>query len=244
MSANRSKVTQDGRFAAAMGVVAVRPDEQRLSPGSISSWSRRRIQTARRLGEPGEMPVPCGSCNACCRIASLDVDLMPSEERDFPEAVRDPDGGRMVLPKRENGECIHLVDGRCSIYHRRPASCRNYDCRGHLVGLPPLSYGQKDHAVQTMSRWGPWRIETAEDVDAMFAWHRAVVETCTEGTRKTTTVVLARVLTAFRDLLGKAHEVRDGIGIAAARSLASEQDKVIRSRLAQAYAETKVTKRP
>jgi Fe-S-cluster containining protein len=215
-------------------------DEKRVSPGSIAAWSQRRIQTARRFGQPGEMPVPCGSCNACCRVPDLLAELRPGEERDFPEAVRDPDTGDMVLPKRENGECVHLVDGRCSIYHRRPASCRNYDCRVYLVGLPPLNYGCKDHAVQTMKRWGPWRIETAEDIDAMFAWHRAVAETCSEGARKTTMMVLAQVLTAFQVFIGKAHEVRDRVGMAKARLLASNQDKMIRSRLAQAYAESKL----
>jgi Fe-S-cluster containining protein len=35
-----------------------------------------------------------------------------------------------TLKRNEAGHCIYLREGGCSIHHRRPAICREFDCRG------------------------------------------------------------------------------------------------------------------
>ena len=69
--------------------------------------------------------VPCGSCHACCK-APWFVKLMPWEQEDH--------GGVEVLPHKDNGECIYLEEGKCSLFEspRRPYTCRTFDCRNKL----------------------------------------------------------------------------------------------------------------
>jgi len=35
----------------------------------------------------------------------------------------------LYLAKRDDGSCLYLEDGQCSIYDRRPATCSGFDCR-------------------------------------------------------------------------------------------------------------------
>jgi Fe-S-cluster containining protein len=65
-------------------------------------------------------------CKArCCK---LDFELA---EQDLDEGVIRWDYGRpYVIAKNEAGYCGHNVEGKCSVYGARPASCRHYDCRG------------------------------------------------------------------------------------------------------------------
>lgn len=77
--------------------------------------------------------VPCGSCTACCR--SQLVAVMPE---DAPNAnhYRTRSLGKMesgddvlVLVVEADGNCTHLVGGKCEVYDVRPIICRTYDCR-------------------------------------------------------------------------------------------------------------------
>jgi hypothetical protein len=61
---------------------------------------------------------------------------------------REYHGGAEVVPKRENGDCIHLVAEGCALFGKpeRPQVCRNFDCRHKLVewnarGRPELEEG-------------------------------------------------------------------------------------------------------
>lgn len=65
--------------------------------------------------------VDCGSCRACCHQT---VRLI--EGQDDP---RDYDQANGVLRQRPDGACIYLDDQTgCTIYERRPAMCRMFDC--------------------------------------------------------------------------------------------------------------------
>jgi Fe-S-cluster containining protein len=39
----------------------------------------------------------------------------------------------VALAVRENRDCIYLEEAGCTIYERRPAICRAYDCRGFAL---------------------------------------------------------------------------------------------------------------
>lgn len=68
--------------------------------------------------------VPCGECVACCTSAQQIV--VDDDERGALPAHAAVDG---VLATDANGACVLLVDGRCTVYERRPRRCRTYDCR-------------------------------------------------------------------------------------------------------------------
>jgi len=40
-----------------------------------------------------------------------------------------------ILCRKPNGDCIYLIDGKCSIHGRAPKVCRDFDCRD-LVRKP------------------------------------------------------------------------------------------------------------
>lgn len=78
--------------------------------------------------------VPCGSCNLCCRtlMVPLSKEEVESGQYDGHYArITAPDGRHMghALLRRPTGECVYLVDGRCSIHGRAPHVCQRFDCR-------------------------------------------------------------------------------------------------------------------
>ena len=46
--------------------------------------------------------------------------------------------GVTYLATRDNGDCVYLCSGGCSIYETRPNICRSYDCRDYVThpGMP------------------------------------------------------------------------------------------------------------
>ena len=57
-------------------------------------------------------------------------------------------GGVDVIPKKENGDCIHLVEEGCALFDKpeRPFVCKTFDCRNKVVewnarGKPTLDEG-------------------------------------------------------------------------------------------------------
>ena len=59
----------------------------------------------------------------------------------------------MLLGYDEQGRCPMLIDYRCSIYERRPLTCRNYDCR--IFPAAGISAGDNEKALinEQSQRW-------------------------------------------------------------------------------------------
>ena len=97
-------------------------------------------------GESERAHVPCGSCHRCC-VSDLIV-LHPECGDDVfsyqTVPAINPLTGRacLALAQRENGHCVYLVAGRCSIHDRAPHICRTFDCRKQArrlaQGMPGL----------------------------------------------------------------------------------------------------------
>lgn len=77
-----------------------------------------------------ELSVPCGSCSLCCQ---KDMVLIHPELGDDPAQylTKAAPGrpGALMLQHKQNGDCIYLGDSGCTIHARRPAICREFDCR-------------------------------------------------------------------------------------------------------------------
>lgn len=76
--------------------------------------------------------VPCGSCKACCK--SDRIILGPTDRRETYRWHKE--GHQDVVDRKENGECIYLADGGCSIHANAPDICKRFDCRV-LVTITP-----------------------------------------------------------------------------------------------------------
>lgn len=183
------------------------------------------------------MSVPCGTCNACCRHAHLQADLTETEAREFPDAVWCDGLGRWRLPKDSTGACAYLADGKCSIYHRRPASCREYDCRTYLVGANGVACNQREFAADCVRRWSDWRLERPEDIDALFAWHASVIRVAQDANRPRSSVgICVSIVSGFFKIRPRSHEPRRKFGLRRAREILRKQDRDVRDFLCRLYA--------
>jgi Fe-S-cluster containining protein len=126
--------------------------------------------------ENGRVDVPCGQCTACCRSPRVQADLTVDELAAFPDAVHHPElmgsATKWALPKRDDGSCKYLIDDKCSIYNRRPRSCRMYDCRIHL--LMGVMDGDDQIMVEAMKQWAPLAFKIPEDRQYFLAAHLAL----------------------------------------------------------------------
>lgn len=75
----------------------------------------------------------CEACGAkCCNGTKFhDVVIYPGEVKELEalgaKVTRLLPFSTMVMS--QEGGCRFLVNGRCSIYKKRPTSCKTYDCR-------------------------------------------------------------------------------------------------------------------
>ncbi len=100
--------------------------------------------------------VPCGTCSLCCHG---NVFLFPDEDANgLPTVIARRMDGAMLrrLEQKSDGECAHLIEGRCSVYDKRPRICRKFDCRDHYH-LPAAERRRREamydaHNMQIVAR--------------------------------------------------------------------------------------------
>lgn len=92
---------------------------------------------------PPPVPTPCAICKGkcCTRWFGADGIILEEEEASlFP--IKDLDYnfdynnyGKLVylFPNDKKSSCIHLKQGKCGIYDKRPRSCREFDCIEYYV---------------------------------------------------------------------------------------------------------------
>ena len=112
---------------------------------------KRNINITSIVSTEPESFVPCGSCNACCKLLSphLTPDEVSSGKypisliQPTPEMImHDPTIGPVVtMFKNKDGGCSMFIDNKCSIYEDRPRACRIFDCRkGHHPKTNEIAY--------------------------------------------------------------------------------------------------------
>lgn len=78
----------------------------------------------------------CKQCGICCKLFLINLSEEEYKSKtyktqfdeytdDFEEAEL---CGMNILAQNEDGSCIYLKDGKCSIHERRPQVCRNFFC--------------------------------------------------------------------------------------------------------------------
>ncbi len=137
-----------------------------LPAGNFSEWLRA-MRAA--LAGTGGMDVACGDCVGCC-TSSYYIKVR-AHETDAREALRERgvalepapgDRGDSYMGFDERGHCPMFAGGGCSIYSRRPDTCRTYDCRVFsAAGIPA---GDDDKSVIN-ARVARWRFEYPTDTD-------------------------------------------------------------------------------
>jgi Fe-S-cluster containining protein len=123
-----------------------------LAAGNFSDWLRAmRLALAGR----GEMDVACGECRGCCvssyYVKVRDHELEAIARIGVGQLQPGPPGSRL-LGFTEDGHCLMLRDGECSIYSHRPETCRTYDCRVFTAAGMDAGPG-KPVINQRVSQW-------------------------------------------------------------------------------------------
>jgi len=103
-----------------------------VSAGAFCEWLAQA--RAALLGDGGSN-VPCGDCVGCCvssyyvPIRSHETHALEAVPREFLVDVPGAPRGDFMLGYSAEGRCPMLTKTGCSIYHARPQTCRDYDCR-------------------------------------------------------------------------------------------------------------------
>jgi Fe-S-cluster containining protein len=100
-----------------------------IAAGDFDLWLKQMCASLH--GAAAGTDVPCGDCVGCC-ISSYPVPIRPSDGLDAvvpDEHIVQVSASSRIMVPRDDGTCPMLQNKRCSIYARRPETCRDYDCR-------------------------------------------------------------------------------------------------------------------
>jgi len=112
--------------------------------------------------------VPCGDCDGCC-VSSYSILVRPTDTQALaaipPDLLVDVPtlkAGIKAMGYLPNGKCPMLSGSKCSIYDRRPQTCRDYDCR--IFAAAGIIAGGSDKAVINR-RVHAWRFAYPTEAD-------------------------------------------------------------------------------
>jgi hypothetical protein len=77
--------------------------------------------------------VPCGPCHLCCKLMTP---VLPRDDPSQYQTAMCYTPGKvpyLVLDRHANGDCIYLGPDGCTIWHRAPSACREFDCRNTFM---------------------------------------------------------------------------------------------------------------
>ncbi|MEO7774392.1 MAG: YkgJ family cysteine cluster protein [Steroidobacteraceae bacterium] len=184
--------------------------------------------------------VPCGTCTGCC-TSSYHLLIRQSDraavaalgERWLLEAPG-LQPGESLLGFHANGHCPALEPTGCSIYARRPVTCRDYDCR--VFAAADIDAGGADKTVIN-ARVRSWRfehetvhaLETQAAVRAAATFIRSQREAFPGGRAPTSpTGIAVLALKAYGVFLEPVNEQRSSEEIARAMIEASRRFDLVR----------------
>lgn len=130
--------------------------QKKLPAGQFSLWLKQTLEA--QIQSVG-VEVPCGDCTACC-TSSYFIHISPEEKQtlaSIPKMFQFPapnlPKGHVLLGYDEQGHCPMLKDNKCSIYERRPLTCRQYDCRVLAAAGFTTNHDKAKLVDQQIRRW-------------------------------------------------------------------------------------------
>jgi uncharacterized protein len=131
-------------------------DNKTIDAGDFSAWLSITIES---LDQTRGVDVPCGTCVGCC--SSFYFIHIEADETEPLKVIPDnlifnapwKKDGTKVIGYDSSGHCPMLLDGRCSIYHNRPRTCRAYDCRIFAAAGIVAGDNSKKDINEMVRRW-------------------------------------------------------------------------------------------
>lgn len=84
-------------------------------------------------------PLNCGGCRKCC--LGDKIMLLPGDDPSQFKTVAE--GGRLVLQRGFDGNCVYLGATGCSIYGAQPKMCQAMDCRRYARDVQRLPFAER-----------------------------------------------------------------------------------------------------
>ena len=80
--------------------------------------------------------IACSKCGACCRLFIVDLTKEEylsgkyiTDFKDQFDSFKQADmAGANLLAQKEDKSCVYLENNICTIYHKRPKTCREFSC--------------------------------------------------------------------------------------------------------------------
>jgi Fe-S-cluster containining protein len=136
-----------------------------IDAGDFGTWLAQVLASFR--GSKGAQ-VPCGECRGCC-TSSYFIHVRSDDRKTLevvPKALLFPaiglPRGHRLMGFAPDGCCPMFKDRECSIYHHRPQTCRDYDCR--VFAAAGIDAGGPDKATINQ-RVREWQFSYASDRD-------------------------------------------------------------------------------
>lgn len=78
-------------------------------------------------------PLQCNGCRACCMMEQIELHPEHGDDPSLYETVAV--NGKIRFKPREDGKksCRYLGANGCTIYEKRPITCRSFDCRVYML---------------------------------------------------------------------------------------------------------------
>ena len=122
--------------------------------GSVSTIWRNFYRAAVALNQnkiPDSPNVPCDGCTACCKDIG-EVGLGPLDDPSLISEINEK-GNAQIPRDPDTGHCIYLLDEKCSIYDKRPITCRIFDCRIYAITGALHGENPKNDLNITIMNW-------------------------------------------------------------------------------------------
>ena len=138
--------------------------EPTVDAGPFGAWLADALRVLR--GE-AEADVPCGTCTGCCtssyyvRIRACDRAAVAGISSSYFVRAEGMPLDESLMGWRDDGTCPALEAGRCTIYVRRPMTCRDYDCR---IFVPAELAAGDERKTVINARVRAWRFSFEDEV--------------------------------------------------------------------------------
>jgi len=99
----------------------------------------------------------CSQCGICCKLFLINLTKEEYESKRYKTQfdefglVEDFEEAELcaanIITQKEDGSCIYLKHGKCSIHGVRPASCRKFFCTSKNPGFKTMIKDIKDYKL-------------------------------------------------------------------------------------------------
>lgn len=108
------------------------------SEASKEEYKIKQLSHNEKLDYFKEEVLKCVECGVCCKLFLINLtekeynsERYKSQFREFgliEDFAKAEECGANIIEQKDDGSCIYLEDGKCSIHNDRPDACKDFFC--------------------------------------------------------------------------------------------------------------------